>query len=77
VRTGRRPARAVAGLTALVVLTASGCATHDGGTSGALAGAAEEAASAAASGAMVVELAVEGSATTNLVDTVLADGLAD
>ncbi len=62
---------------AAVVAGAGGCATHDGGTSGAFARAAQEAASAASSGALVVELAADGSATTNLLDTVLVDGLAD
>lgn len=75
-RTRRRVVRAVVALVAAVGL-ASGCATHEGGTPGAFARAAQEAASAATSGALAVELTGEGRATTNLLDTVLADGLAD
>lgn len=69
--------RAIVVLAVAVGSAASGCATHEGGTSGAFARAAEGAASAASAGALAVELADGGSATTNLLDTVLADGLAD
>ena len=77
-RAGHRASRGVAGLlAALAVAGAAGCAAHDGGTSGAFARAAHEAASAASAGALVVGLAEDGSVTTPLLDTVLADGLAD
>lgn len=65
----------VGALTAVLAL--AGCATHEGGTPGALARAAEEAASAASSAETVVLLGDRGRATTALVDTTLADALAD